>query len=271
MEQTFLISARFGGLLGQSMKDCSRIGMMLLPMVAVGALADDHSIVTAAGGKLAVRAAGNGEEITYRNQTVLKIAPDSSASLFRISATSQPEYVIVETSHGGLHCHSEYILLELPTRGPAVVSNQFGECSELAGAGFIEGAPVVHLSAPYIEGQRSPPVASSNTWRNATMSVAFTSTDICAIALYRARSNTKTAASATQLRLVTGVGRLQFLSAPDDRCRKAGVFVVRGDSVVVKAESSDFASVTYSSPKTNTNVEGWVRMDRLSIAPAATN
>src|SRR6185437_4026290 len=51
--------------------------------------------------------------------------------------------------------------------------------------------------------------------------------------------------------LVTGTGRLQFYSAPDQNCAMKGVFVVPKDQLIAYAQSDDgWTSVMYSNPKT---------------------
>jgi hypothetical protein len=65
---------------------------------------------------------------------------------------------------------------------------------------------------------------------------------------------------------VIGKGRLQFYSAPDERCRMEGVFVVPKDEVIAYAETADgWTSVMYVNPNTNRDVQGWVRSKRLKI------
>jgi hypothetical protein len=65
---------------------------------------------------------------------------------------------------------------------------------------------------------------------------------------------------------VVGEGRLQFHSAPDERCRMEGVFVVPKDEVIAYAETADgWTNVMYVNPKTNRDVQGWVRSKRLKI------
>ncbi|WP_244135993.1 hypothetical protein [Burkholderia sp. BCC0506] len=64
-------------------------------------------------------------------------------------------------------------------------------------------------------------------------------------------------------RVVTGNGRLPFLSAPDDACRIDGLFVVEHDHVDARTEYGRFTSVVYLNPRTRGIAEGWVRTARL--------
>ena len=72
--------------------------------------------------------------------------------------------------------------------------------------------------------------------------------------------------------VVTGVGRLQFYSAPNNRCPMRGVFVVPKDALIAYARSADgWSSVMYLNPRTGEDVSGWVRSARLkatgTVAP----
>jgi hypothetical protein len=64
--------------------------------------------------------------------------------------------------------------------------------------------------------------------------------------------------------VVTGAGRLQFYSAPNERCAMSGVFVVPKDELVAYAETDDgWSSVMYMNTRTGNTVQGWVRSARL--------
>ncbi len=65
---------------------------------------------------------------------------------------------------------------------------------------------------------------------------------------------------------VIGKGRLQFYSAPNERCRMDGIFVVPKDEVIAYAETADgWTNVMYVNPNTNRDVQGWVRSKRLKV------
>lgn len=79
-----------------------------------------------------------------------------------------------------------------------------------------------------------------------------------------AAARTHVSESAPSMRMVVGHGRLQFFSAPDERCAEPGVFVVPGDSLAAKAELNAFAFADYTNPRTHVHVAGWVHSDRLA-------
>jgi hypothetical protein len=64
-------------------------------------------------------------------------------------------------------------------------------------------------------------------------------------------------------RLVIGVGRLQFYSAPNYSCKMKGVFVIEGQTVDAYTEYEEFTSVVYLREKYGKPVMGWVKSNRL--------
>lgn len=64
--------------------------------------------------------------------------------------------------------------------------------------------------------------------------------------------------------VVTGTGRLQFYSAPNEHSPMSGVFIVPKGELVAYAETDDgWSQVIYISPRTGNLVSGWVRSARL--------
>ena len=64
--------------------------------------------------------------------------------------------------------------------------------------------------------------------------------------------------------VVTGVGRLQFYSAPNFRCPMVGVFVIPKDELLEYARTDNgWSSVMYENSRTGNHVTGWVRSARL--------
>ena len=64
--------------------------------------------------------------------------------------------------------------------------------------------------------------------------------------------------------VVTGAGRLQFYSAPNERCAMSGVFIIPKDELVAYAATDDgWSQVMYMNPRTGNIVSGWVRSARL--------
>ena len=61
---------------------------------------------------------------------------------------------------------------------------------------------------------------------------------------------------------VGGKGRLQFYSAPNEKCIEKDVFVVPGNELYAYVEYGEYYSVMYVSDDGN-QVDGWVKKDRL--------
>ncbi len=61
---------------------------------------------------------------------------------------------------------------------------------------------------------------------------------------------------------VIGEGRLQFYSAPDERCRMPGVFIIPKDEVIAYSEFGSYTRVMYLK-KAGGDAIGWVRSERL--------
>lgn len=61
----------------------------------------------------------------------------------------------------------------------------------------------------------------------------------------------------------TGAGRVQFYSAPSNRCVMKGVFVLPREQLTAYGTYGDFTSVMYMNPRTGDDVEGWVRSSRV--------
>ncbi|GLQ94393.1 hypothetical protein [Dyella acidisoli] len=60
-----------------------------------------------------------------------------------------------------------------------------------------------------------------------------------------------------------GTGRVQFYSAPSDRCEMKGIFVLPREQLTGYGTYGDFTSVMYMNPKSGVDVEGWVKSSRV--------
>jgi hypothetical protein len=63
---------------------------------------------------------------------------------------------------------------------------------------------------------------------------------------------------------VIGRGRLQFYSAPDERCKTPGTFILPGEKVDAHSAFAGYTSVDYFNMKTRSSASGWVKSDRLA-------
>lgn len=199
--------------------------------------------------------------ISYRDKIILTTEADG-ASLSRITSDTANEYVIVNFSHGGLNCRGFFQLIELSPSGIVKISQEFGECHELGGAGFVSANPVVHLRQA-IDGK--PVEMISFLWRDGAINKIFESTDSCRSLGFSATTVSRKL-NPNMEKQVGGAGRLQFYSAPSETCAKNGVFILPGERLTSSLKFEDFVYVTYINPKTAKQAEGWVHADRLSSA-----
>jgi hypothetical protein len=209
-------------------------------------------------GAVEVRGGANVAAILYRGKQIASVAAEG-ASLLRMASGGERDFVIVSASRPGLHCRHFYLLLGL-SDGPPRVSDEFGECSELGGAGFSGREPVIHLTNPADPGAG----VASYQWTAKGMALAFESSSVCGASGFLARKNGKPITSEAQERQAAGAGRVQFLSAPDAACVMPGVFVVAGDRLTASLALDGFVLVNYTNPKTGRRVEGWVARERVS-------
>ena len=93
------------------------------------------------------------------------------------------------------------------------------------------------------------------------------STDVCPTAYEKAEQEKVAIPAHLSGRTVTGVGRLYFYLAPDDRCRNKNVFVIPNDRIEVYAQYGEFTEVIYWNPASGAGVAGWVPSFRIVETP----
>ena len=87
---------------------------------------------------------------------------------------------------------------------------------------------------------------------------------LCAGAFEAAQQEKSTAGATPAMRMVNAGGRLYFHSAPDERCRLKGVFVVPNDRLEVFADHGAYTEVIYWHSVTGAGTAGWVPSARLA-------
>ncbi|MES2263265.1 MAG: hypothetical protein V4724_32490 [Pseudomonadota bacterium] len=216
-------------------------------------------------GNVEVRESADSTALLYRGE-VLHTITAASAALYRITPQTQREYILVQAWHPGLYCHHFYLLLDLPEDGAAQVSKEFGECTELNGAGFAGPDPVIHLKEPAIAGKKTAPGVIDYVWRQGDISPLPAAPGTCEAVALAAKSQARRADADDEAstRRVIGSGRLQFMSSPSEGCRQAGVFIIPGDVVNISLHYLDYTYVRYWNPRRGKEVEGWVRSERLA-------
>lgn len=233
---------------------------LLLAILSSATFAADFQHLETRYGKVDVFESPGEVLIQHRGQAILKAEADG-ASLFRVSAETGNEYIIVNFAQGGLNCHGFFRLVEIAPSGAVKVSQDFGDCYELGGAGFVADDPLVHIKRT-VGGNSAEMV--SFLWRNGRMSKIFESSDSCRSLGFLATSASKKVNSRDTEKQVGGAGRLQFYSAPSDSCAKKGVFVLPEERLTWSLSFEEFVYVTYKNLKTGSRVDGWVHADRLT-------
>ncbi|NHZ83494.1 hypothetical protein F2P44_30135 [Massilia sp. CCM 8695] len=231
--------------------------ILFVPLLAFAAAPGSTDSIETRHGRVDVIADADATHLLVAGKKIATLGV-GSASLFRITSAAEREYIIVQGSRPGLHCHYSYRLLALSDSGPKV-SKEFGECLDLGGAGMSGAEPVVHLNS------RVDPEAGVETyqWQGDDVNLVFESPTLCGATGFVAQKNAAPVRAPLASR-VKGSGRLQFLSAPDAGCAMPGVFVVPGDKVTATLASAAFVYASYTNPKSGRKVQGWVPRERLS-------
>ena len=220
-------------------------------------------------------------DIRFRGEVVRSLdAP--GASLFRVPPRDGREFVIVDAMQSGPHCRHVFVLVEIAADGEVVASNPFGECKELKGVAFKDGAPLIRLADTVVAGQGTPPATTDFESRdgNIVQVAGAAPVPVLAPAQTRPAGDCAAAAEAAQAGgaavdvrsapvKVGGQGRLPFLSAPNDACRQPGVFVIPGDTLRASRRVDAYTFVRYINPRNGNTAQGWVDSRRLveSSAP----
>jgi hypothetical protein len=218
-------------------------------------------------------------DIRFRGEVVRSLeAP--GASLFRVPPRDGREFVIVDAMQSGLHCRHVFVLVEIAAEGEVVASNPFGECKELKGVAFKDGAPLIRLANPVVSGQGTPPVTTDFESRDGNIVQVAGAAPVPALTPAPAKPAGDCAAAAEAAQAgasaidargasvkVGGQGRLPFLSAPNAACRQPGVFVIPGDTLRASRRFDAYTFVHYVNPRNGNTAQGWVSSSRLVGAP----
>jgi hypothetical protein len=218
-------------------------------------------------------------DIRFRGEVVRSLeAP--GASLFRVPPRDGREFVIVDAMQPGLHCRHVFVLVEIAADGEVVASNPFGECKELKGVAFKDGAPLIRLADPVVAGQGTPPATTDFESRDGNIVQVAGAAPVpalapaspkpagdCAAAAEAAQAGGSAVDARSASVKVGGQGRLPFLSAPSAACRQPGVFVIPGDTLRASRRFDAYTFVHYVNPRNGNTAQGWVSSSRLVGAP----
>lgn len=117
----------------------------------------------------------------------------------------------------------------------------------------------------------TPPIASPNAVAAPATAVAVAAAEpmnCIDIGAAGTKSGARVARDAA-VRQVSGSGRLGFYSAPDKSCEMLGVYIQPGDVVEASLDQGGYTAVRYQRAPGGAEVQGWVRTERLALAPRA--
>jgi len=87
------------------------------------------------------------------SDTQLNSVEDIEFSL--IPSSGKNEYVLISKWSPGLHCHYEFVLLEINPDKKTIFSSSFGACMELAAVKSLDHGAEISLISPLISGERN--------------------------------------------------------------------------------------------------------------------
>jgi hypothetical protein len=199
--------------------------------------------------------------VFHKGRNILTISEADEASIFHVIPETSQEYVVIKSWKPGLNCHNSYRLINIQSSGSVSASPEMGNCTDLAGISFAGANPIIHLR------QVAGGKIEQLIWRGGKIVELPSTSEACFAKHEQAmesgrRPQTQQAGQTT----VTGEGRLQFHSAPDERCAVAGTFVVPGDHLEASRTQGRYTLVVYQHPKTANVAAGWVDTARLKSA-----
>ncbi len=212
-------------------------------------------------GRTEIRYVAGKPAVFHKGRNVLTVSEADEASIFHVIPASTQEYVVIKSWKPGLNCHNSYRLINIQPNGTVQASPEFGDCTDLAGISFAGPSPIIHLR------QVERGKIEQLIWKDGKIADLAPASEAC----YAKHEQAIEADRSPQAQRVghasaTGEGRLQFHSAPDDRCAIPGTFVVPGDRLEASRTHGRYTLVIYQHPKTANVAAGWVESARLKSA-----
>lgn len=241
---------------------CGAVALTAFPCRAQAASSVGDSVKTRFG-TVDVRSDAGNTSIVYRGKTILTLA-DNRAAVYRITPKNENrDFVLLQGWQAGAACRHFYRIVAL-SKGLPQVSAQFGDCLDMAGAGFIGSDPVVHLRGSASEARTGQPLITTYLLKRGKISEVFSSTNPCNTADFVARTNVDlSGATRRDERRVKGVGPVYLSSAPSPGCQLKGLSVAPGDLLVLTLDADDFRFAYFRDPRTGKQIEGWIPSERL--------
>jgi hypothetical protein len=228
---------------------------LLMSLMAGSAAAGDG--IDGRFGRTEVRYVATKPVVFHNGQKAFAIDDADDAAILRLIPEATKDFVLVRSWQPALKCPAAFHLLSIQPKAPLQVSPPFGACTEIAGISFAGQSPVVHLRQPGVG------KIEQITWKDGKMYELAAVSQAC-FAKHE-QANEKSSRQLAAL-IAAGDGRLQFHSAPDERCEIAGTFVVPGDRLEASRVHGRYTLVFYQHPKAARVAVGWVDSSRLKPA-----
>lgn len=194
--------------------------------------------------------------VFHQSRKVLAIEEADAAAIFRVLPGTSQDLVVIQSWKPEPNCHNSYRLLRIQANAQIQASPEFGGCTDFAGISFAGPYPVIQLRPTAAQ------KISQLMWKDGALVELPPVTAACFAKHEQAVE--KGARLEQQAGFVAaGEGRLQFHSAPDERCEIAGTFVVPGDHLEASRAHGRYTLVVYRHPKTAKVAAGWVESARL--------
>lgn len=210
-------------------------------------------------GRTEVRYIAARPAVFQNGRMALAIDDANEAAILRLMPEATKDFVLIRAWKPALKCPASYRLLSIQSRAPLQASPPFGDCTEIAGISFAGPYPVMYLRQ--VGGTR----IGQHAWKDGTMFELPPVTESCFSKHQQAFEKSSRQPQSAAF-VAAGEGRLQFHSAPEERCEIADTFVVPGDRLEASRVHGRFTLVFYQHPKAARVAAGWVDSTRLKPA-----
>lgn len=210
-------------------------------------------------GRTEVRYIAAKPAIFHHGRMALAIDDADEAAILRLMPEASKDFVLVQAWKSALKCPASYRLLSIQSTAPLQASAAFGACTEIAGISFAGQYPVMYLR------QAGGAKIGQLAWKDGKMFDLPPVTETCFSKHQQAFEKSSRQPQPASF-AAAGEGRLQFHSAPDERCEIAGIFVVPGDRLEASRVHGRYTLVFYQHPKVARVAAGWVDSARLKPA-----
>lgn len=196
--------------------------------------------------------------VFHNGRKALDIDDADEAAILRLVPEATRDFVLIQARKPTQKCFASYRLLSIQSRPPLQSSPAFGDCAEIAGITIAGQYPVMHL-------RQANGKIEQLAWKDGKIFELPPVTEPCFAKHQQAIEKSGRQPQAANV-VAAGEGRLQFQSAPEERCEIAGTFVVPGDRLEASRVHGRYTLVFYQHPKAARIAAGWVDSARLKPA-----